>query len=297
MKELALFIADISIRQDAEGRFCLNDLHKAAGNNPSQRPTNWLRTQQIQDLINVQTPNMSFENKSMNLQSSNMSVENRSTNIQSGNSRIEPIVIRKGGKPPGVYAIKKLVFAYATWISPEFHDHVLSIYESIVTKAKTPEQIYRDLANELRLALPDLRITDRAVLLSNNTGIRNLSGETREQCRYFRKMDDYGLPGIIVMEKKPYKVWFEWLTQQRDWSDEITDPVYEALRGRCAGYKGMLHIGYRKKLPAFQIKSCFEEITGIKSLEEAKILAADLAKIVADKLTPRTNILLTHQTG
>jgi hypothetical protein len=270
-----LILADMAIRQDSEGRYCLNDLHKAAGNEPHKAPNQWLRNQQIQELIRELTANLQLAQSKSNELSTNMC--------------LAPIVSLKGGKTPGVYAVKDLVYAYAMWISAEFHLHVIRAYDALVTKTKTPEQLYRDLANELRLALPYLNITDRAVLLSHNTGIRNFSGETREQCRYFRKMDGYGLPGIIAIDRKPYKVLFDWLTQQRDYSDEITDSVYAALRAHCRGYKGMLHIGHTKKLDAFQIKANFEEITGIKSLEEAKNLAADMAKIVSGLLAEKSN--------
>ncbi|MBU2712623.1 KilA-N domain-containing protein [Zooshikella harenae] len=38
-----IIIDSISIKQDTQGRFCLNDLHKAAGGDPLQRPQLWLR--------------------------------------------------------------------------------------------------------------------------------------------------------------------------------------------------------------------------------------------------------------
>ena len=47
----ALTVADTIIRQDAEGRFCLNDLHCAAGGEKRHAPNEWLRLQQIQEMI------------------------------------------------------------------------------------------------------------------------------------------------------------------------------------------------------------------------------------------------------
>ena len=51
--ENSLIISDYSIRQDVEGRYCLNDLHKAAGNKPKHQPANWLRLEQTKALITV----------------------------------------------------------------------------------------------------------------------------------------------------------------------------------------------------------------------------------------------------
>lgn len=44
-------IAGVTIRQDAEGRYCLNDLHRAAGGEKRHQPSDWLRTKQALDLI------------------------------------------------------------------------------------------------------------------------------------------------------------------------------------------------------------------------------------------------------
>jgi hypothetical protein len=48
----SLSIAGIAIRQDDEGRFCLNDLHRASGGESKHQPAFWLRNAQTQDLVN-----------------------------------------------------------------------------------------------------------------------------------------------------------------------------------------------------------------------------------------------------
>jgi len=101
MNAIALTISDISIRQDVEGRYCLNDLHKAAGNEPKHKPSEWLRNKQAIELIEE---------------------------------------VEKAGIPAiqskqqlGTFALKPLVYAYAMWISAKFHLAVIRAYDALVT--------------------------------------------------------------------------------------------------------------------------------------------------------------------
>jgi KilA-N domain len=96
-----LVIADVAIRQDSQNRYCLNDLHKAAGNENKHRPSLWLKNKQTVELI---------------------------------------AEIEKAGIPAiqskqqlGTFAVKPLVYAYAMWISPIFHLHVIEAYDALVT--------------------------------------------------------------------------------------------------------------------------------------------------------------------
>lgn len=97
----ALTIAGTDIHQDDDGRYCLNDLHKAAGGENKHRPKYWLENQQTQELV---------------------------------------CELEKGGFPPiqskqgvGTYVCKELVYAYAMWISPRFHLAVIRAFDALVT--------------------------------------------------------------------------------------------------------------------------------------------------------------------
>lgn len=108
-----LVIGEFSIRQDDEGRYCLNDLHKASGGLKKHQVSNFLRVDQTKDLITEidQTSDMSF---AQNTSSSYMRSCVKSIN------------------GVGTFAAEDLVYSYAMWISAKFHLMVIRAYRSQV---------------------------------------------------------------------------------------------------------------------------------------------------------------------
>ena len=47
---------------------------------------------------------------------------------------ITALVKMHGGRTPGTYACKELVYAYAMWISPAFHLKVIRAYDELQTQ-------------------------------------------------------------------------------------------------------------------------------------------------------------------
>jgi hypothetical protein len=96
-------IDNLKIKTDAEGRYCLNDLHKAAGKEPKHQPRYWLANIQTQHLI-----------------------------AEIGSDSGIPLSVIKGGEGQGTYVCKELVYAYAMWISAPFHLKVIRAYDALV---------------------------------------------------------------------------------------------------------------------------------------------------------------------
>lgn len=107
-QSLSIFsVAGVSIRQDVEGRYCLNDLHKAAGGDPKHQPAKFFANDSTKDLL---------------------------TEIQtSPDLEMTPYSTSKGGKDKGTYVIRELVYAYANWISPKFYLQVIRTYDALAT--------------------------------------------------------------------------------------------------------------------------------------------------------------------
>lgn len=113
MNAIALTISNTPIRQDSLGRYCLNDLHKAAGGASKHQPAFFIRRDETKELV---------------------------TELSSADSQnINPIQTIQGkGKAQGTYAVKELVYAYAMWISAKFHIAVIRAYDSLVNSMSTP---------------------------------------------------------------------------------------------------------------------------------------------------------------
>lgn len=109
MNALTLSISDTLIHKDAQGRYCLNDLHKASGDNPKHKPANFLRLDSTKEL---------FEEI------------NRCSDMRNA------VEVKQGGNQQGTYVAKELVYAYAMWISPRFHLQVIRTFDALATQSR-----------------------------------------------------------------------------------------------------------------------------------------------------------------
>lgn len=110
---IALTMGNITVRQ-LNGLFSLNDLHKASGGNPNQRPGEFIRNQQTQELA-----------------------------AELSNAGISAFESRKGNNG-GTYACRELVIAYAAWISAAFHLKVIRVFLAATTPQAEPTQTRLD---------------------------------------------------------------------------------------------------------------------------------------------------------
>lgn len=99
-----LTLSETTIRQDAEGRYSLVDLYLASGGLNRHRPSLWFANKQTKDLI-----------EALDREENKAGIPAYSTTQKSG-----------------AYVVKELVYAYAMWISPEFHLQVIRAYDALV---------------------------------------------------------------------------------------------------------------------------------------------------------------------
>lgn len=161
-----LTVCGVDIKQDAEGRYCLNDLHKAAGGEERHAPAQWMRHDPYKELEAV--------------------IVRKST--------VSPKV-SKTGRNGGTFVVKELVYAYAMWVSPEFQLEVIRSYDRLATEGvavhyTAAESVLEDplsymekiiaqakvlKAERDRLALENQEMAPKAVVFDNCVALRQES--------------------------------------------------------------------------------------------------------------------------
>lgn len=104
-----IVIDGVSVRRNQSGRYCLNDLHRAAGGAKRHQPSDWLSVNQPQELVQL---------------------------LNSGNPRSLSLETIQGGKG-GTYVCKELVYSYAMWISAEFNLKVIRTFNALSASKTT----------------------------------------------------------------------------------------------------------------------------------------------------------------
>lgn len=126
-------IDDVAVRVDAHGRYCLNDLHKAAiahgKATESHRPSEFLSNQGVQAFV----AELDHQNQCEEMHTAqNISKAGFPASVKS----------IKGGKAPGTYAVELVAIRYAAWIDPGFEIRVYRTFQQ-ATKGKDNWRVSR----------------------------------------------------------------------------------------------------------------------------------------------------------
>lgn len=158
-----LIVADVAIRRDEEGRYCLNDLHRAAGGESRHQSAFFMKRPETVELI---------------AELSNSAVQKNYTPV-----------VSKAGRYGGTYVCKELVYAYAMWISPAFHLKVIRAYDQMVTGgAASAPTIPQTLPEALRLAA-DLAEKNLQLTHERNGVVKTIGKYAHTINQVVRKLD------------------------------------------------------------------------------------------------------------
>ena len=117
-KNNQITIGNITINQSENGLYLLTDLWKASGALKKDQPNKWL------NLIDTQRYTSYLGTKTESEKKSSYFLT-----INGGDT-----------KKQGTYVCKQLVYSYAMWISPAFHDLVITTFDDLLN-ATTAEQV------------------------------------------------------------------------------------------------------------------------------------------------------------
>ncbi|HFW0557289.1 TPA: KilA-N domain-containing protein [Salmonella enterica subsp. enterica serovar Virchow] len=135
-----MVIDGIEVRRDVQGRYCLNDLHRAAGGEDRHKPSNFMRMDSTRELC---------------------AEIDRCSDMSIG--CVETI---RGGFGQGTYVSRELVFAYAMWISPSFHLKVIRTFDQITS---APDKISCMAADKMQAGVILLGFMRKELNLSNSS--------------------------------------------------------------------------------------------------------------------------------
>jgi phage antirepressor YoqD-like protein len=214
-------IGETHIRQDEEGRYCLNDLHRAAGGMSKDRPSFFLRTNQARELVRE---------------------------IQCANPHSAPTMTLNGGTSPGTFVCKELVYAYAMWISPQFNLKVIRAFDALAAgkvQVVQPQQhhhvIPQTFSEALRLAADERDRADKLAL-----EIKTQADVIVEQAPKVEAFDliaeSAGYVGIrqaALTLEIPQNKFVTWLIEDLRW-------IHRAQNGNLCTYKPTFDKGYAK---------------------------------------------------
>lgn len=154
----ALTVMGTAVGTDESGRYCLNDLHKAAGSESRHKPQQWFRNERTQALIEelesdalISASDISLipeDHIDDHIHEHEAIRDPKTGAVVSGDS----IRVQRGGEGQGTFVCKELVYAYAMWVSPKFELQVIRAYDALVAQERheASKQIVR-LEHELSM--------------------------------------------------------------------------------------------------------------------------------------------------
>ena len=139
--------------------YSLNDLHKASGGEDKHQPSYFMRLDSTKALI------------------AEISNEiNQSAEMQSA------FEVINGGEGRGTYVCKKLVYAYAMWISPAFNLKVIRAFDAVMNNQPLPPRYPDDLSvpsnsfSAVFGVMKAIGLDDNAAAISANQAVVKVSG-------------------------------------------------------------------------------------------------------------------------
>ncbi|MFN7041990.1 MAG: KilA-N domain-containing protein [Acidovorax temperans] len=183
-----LILDNTTIKTDSEGRYCLNDLHKAAGGDPKHKVPNWLRLDSTHDLIDEIA---------------------RVSDV-----RLAPASSVHGGANQGTYVCKELVYAYAMWLAHAVvtltDAHVArgqAAWSRIKATAAEQRELWRDVGEALLVGRRMHKADQKFSQWCKEMGFGDMDRRVRADAMWFATS---GVQRLDTSESHPTRIrmWF-----------------------------------------------------------------------------------------
>ena len=109
--KMNLVINNTEITTDKDGRYSLNDLHKASGGSIKDLPNKFMAGKSFNEMVSI---------------------------LNADNPAFSPIIKKKGRYGGGTWVCKELVYKYAMWVNVDFELKVIRRFDSIVNSINPP---------------------------------------------------------------------------------------------------------------------------------------------------------------
>ncbi|CCD28926.1 KilA-N domain protein (modular protein) [Candidatus Glomeribacter gigasporarum BEG34] len=239
-----LMISKISIQQDAEGRYCLNDLHKASGGEDRHKPANFLRLDTTQALIaEINGSHLSSLEGALKTDGipsvSPLATEEKPYGTIHFSDVRSAVKTTNGGHHRGTYVCKELVYAYAMWVSSAFHLKVIRTFNALATRRQesvhsTPLATFTAAFRLVPLAMRAARalgLDKNAAALSVNQFVHKLThidllselGHTHliaENQKSGQRAEKNDAGQMIGLKTSTLKNWLQKLPEFRPWAQK-----------------------------------------------------------------------------
>ncbi len=252
-----LVLSQTVIRQDKEGRYSLNDLHRAAiaSGLPVERknPAEFLRTDMAQNFVE------------------SLEKFDETTTEKS----VVPFTVKNGGKNHGTYAVRLLALRYCGWLSSDFEVMVYKTFDKFASDDNKRKFIrenarsgHRDMTDALKSSIESSGRTPQGIDYAiendmiNQVALRMKTRQYRQEKNlkdsdqtrdHESKFEIYAVNELQKLDTSLIKIGFS-LDQRR----ETLEKHYEELRIKSVGMD-------------------FDEIERIKREREAKMEARLMA--------------------
>ena len=137
-------ILGVSINKSSNGLYSLTDLFKASGARSADRPKNWLVTNKAKEYVEF-LANKS-KGRKLPFDNNQQLTDNDSKGRKPPLEQNQVLTVVHGGDNNGTFVCKQLVYAYAMWVSVEFHHAVITAFDHLANDRVLEAQTVANVA-------------------------------------------------------------------------------------------------------------------------------------------------------